>query len=136
MVRDGAISRRAREEDVRLAHGSGRDHGGDHATDRRRRDGRGAETAHEDDVESRREGALDAEGEGDALGGGDALGRGQSGKGLDGEGGVGARAGLDEGCGEGVDGVEAERGAVGVRGCDFSQVEPLHGGVEGFGDED
>ena len=64
------------------------------------------------------------------------MGRGQGGECHDGQGGVGARAGFDEGRRESVDGVEAEGGAVGVRGGDFPQVEPLHGGVEGFGDED
>ncbi len=50
--------------------------------------------------------------------------------------GIGGWAGGDEGGGEGVYGVEAERGAVGVRGGDFAEVETLDGGVEGFGDED
>ena len=64
------------------------------------------------------------------------MGRRQSGERLNGQGGVGAGAGFDECGGEGVDGVEAEGGAVGVRGGDFAQVEALDGGVEGFGDED
>ena len=135
-IGDGRVGRGLGEEDVRLTHGRGRDHGGNHAARHGRDDGRGAETADEDDEESRRERALDAKGERNALRGGDALGRGQGGEGHDRERDVGARAGFDKGGGEGVDGVEAEGGAVGVRGRDLAEVEPLDRGVEGFGDED
>ena len=102
----------------------------------RRRDGRGIQAADEDDEESRRKRALDAESKGYARGGGDPLRRRQGGEGHDRQCGVGGWAGLDEGRGEGVHRVETERGAVWVRGCDLSQVVPLDGGVEGFGDED
>ena len=101
-----------------------------------RLDGDGVQTADEDDEESRGQGAVDAEGEGDAGGGGNALGGFQRGEGLDGERGVGRGAGFDESGGERVDGIEAERGAVGAGRGDFAEVEALNGGVEGFGDED
>ena len=135
-IHEGRVRRGLCDEDVRLTHGGGRDHGGDHVPLHGRRDGRGAEPADEDDAEGRRQAARRAEGEGHARGGGDALGRGQGGEGHDGEGDVGARAGLDEGRGEGEDGVETEGGAVGVRGGDLFEVEALDGGVEGLGDED
>ena len=64
------------------------------------------------------------------------MGRGQGGESLDGQRGVGGRAGGDEGGREGVDRVEAQGGTVGVRGADLAQVEALDGGVEGFGHED
>ena len=102
----------------------------------RRRDGRGIQPADEDDEERRRKRALDAEGEGDPLGGGDPLRGRQSGERHDGQRRVGARARLDKGGRERVNGVEAEGGAVRVRGGDLAQVEALDGLVQGLGDED
>lgn len=130
------VGRGLGEEDICLTHRRGRDHGFDHVAVHRWRHRRRAQPAHEDDEESGRKRAFDAEGEGDALGGRDPLRGRQSGESHDGKGGVGARAGGDEGRGEGVHGVETERGAVRVRGRDFAQVEALDRGVERFGDED
>lgn len=136
IVRDGRIRLRFRNEDIGLSHRRVRDHRGDRIPLQRRRDGRGVQPANEDDEERRRERAFDAEREGDALGGGDPLRRRQSGEGLDRQRRVGAWALLDKGGRERVDGVEAEGGAVRVRGGDLAQVEALDGLVQGLGDED
>lgn len=135
-VIQGHVGRGIGEEDISLTHRSGRDHGFDHAPVHRWRNRCRTQPAHKDDVERRGKRSLDAKGEGDTLGSRDALRGGQSWERHDGKRGIGARAGSDEGGCEGVDGIETERGAVGVRGRDFPEVETLDGGVEGFGDED
>ena len=135
-IRDGGVGRGLGEEDVRLAHRRGGNHRGNHAACHSRHDGRGAETAHEDDIKGGWERSLDAKRKRNALRSRDALGRRQGGERHDGERYVCAGAGFDKGGGEGVDGVEAEGGAVGVRGGDLAEVEALDRGVEGLGDED
>ena len=136
IIRNGPVRHRFRDEDIGLSHGRGRDGRGDHPPLHRRHDGRGSQPANEDDEERRRKRALDAKGEGDTRGGRDPLRRRQSGEGHERQRRVGARALLDKGGRERVDGVEAEGGAVGIRGRDLAQVEALDGRVQGFGDED
>ena len=126
----------AREEDICLTHGSGWDHGCDQAAVRCWCNRRGTQTTDEDDGEGRRKRALDAEGEGHTLGSRNALGRGQSGECHDRKCGIVAWAGLDEGCGGGVDRVKTESGAVWICRCDFSEVESMDCSVDRFGDED
>jgi len=138
---DGRIHQRpsniaAGHKCIDLPHRRLRYHRGDGVALGGRSHARGVEAAHKRHKEASRQGPRDREGKWDSLRGGKALRGRQRGEGLDGEGGVAGRAGFNEGGGEGVDGVEAEGGAVGVRGVDLAEVEALQRGVQGFGYED
>lgn len=123
-------------ERIHLPHRRHRHHRHDRTPLGRRGHARGGKPAHKRDVETSRQGSGDGEGEGDPLRGRHALRGGQRGEGLDGKSGIAGGARLDEGGGEGVDGVEAEGGAVGVRRENFAEVEALQRGMQGFGHED
>ena len=125
------------DEDVRLAADGlgdiGRDDGAD---DLGGRYGDGVEAVDEDNKGALRDGPAGCDSQGDARCRRRALTDGQARERFNGQGGVGAGAGFDEGGREREDRVQTERGPVGVRGCDFTDGFALHAGVQGFGDED